>query len=187
MTAGKAWVNLWWAGYTGFFIPRIKDRFQWSLCPQPVGTTGNPGHWWSSTGNLVTSAANDLWRSRGGHLIFRSSRPGPVFQDRIAIERGTFPILKSSLDLPETLAAPPEGMKWQKTFMEYEDKKPMMMQLPNFWEFFEWRNFAETAFIGEKTVDEVVPQMLDYARRDLISQRSQYDENREKLGLPPLA
>ena len=82
---------------------------------------------------------------------------------------------------------PPEGMKWQKTFMDYEDKKPMMMQLPNFWEFYEWRNFAELAFIGEKSVDEVVPQMLDYARRDLISQRDQYDQNRQKLGLPPLA
>ena len=186
MTAGKAWVNLWWGGYTGFFIPRIKDRFQWSLCPQPVGTTGNPGHWWSSTGNLVTSAATTFGVVEEA-TDFSLFTAGPVFQDRIAIERGTFPILKSSLDLPETLAAPPEGMKWQKTFMEYEDKKPMMMQLPNFWEFYEWRNFAETAFIGEKTVDEVVPQMLDYARRDLISQRSQYDENREKLSFPPLA
>ena len=69
--AGK--IGLWPSGRvysTGYAIPRIKDRFRWTLMPEVIVRDGMaPGHGWNDQANMVTATARTNGTERGGHPV----------------------------------------------------------------------------------------------------------------------
>ena len=116
-SSGK--VGLWPGGRvysTGFGIPRIKDRFTWSVAPMYAAPkTGQVRHGWNDQPHIVTIAAERLGNlDQTVQLV--TYLAGPEYQARVGIDRGHFPVYKEVADLPESLAGPPEGMHWLKTY-----------------------------------------------------------------------
>ena len=71
--SGKVWSWLGGRVYpSGFDVPRIKDRFRWSLGPMPIGPIGEERHSWNDQPNLITNGAER--RSISG--VPDSGRPG---------------------------------------------------------------------------------------------------------------
>ena len=112
-------VGLWPGGRvysTGFGIPRIKDRFTWSVAPMYAApSTGEVRHGWNDQPHIVTIAAERLGNLEQTVQLV-TYLAGPEYQARVGIDRGHFPVYKDVADLPESLAAPPEGMEWLKTY-----------------------------------------------------------------------
>ena len=108
---------------TAVHIPRIKDRFRWTLLPEVTAARGRlPGHSWSMRSNLVTiGAEHDGYIEHAVDLaVFLA---GPWFQRRVGIERGHVPVYKPILDESSSLDAPPEGMKWLKVYADRPDNR----------------------------------------------------------------
>ncbi len=122
--AGK--VGIWpteQVGSTGFEAPRIKDSFRWSLLPEVVAPGGEqPGHSWSMRGNLVPAGHEDDWAVEGA-LELALFLAGDIYQSRVGIERGHVPVCKSVMEKSESLASPPDGMKWLKVYADRPDNR----------------------------------------------------------------
>ncbi len=83
--SGKVWSWLGGRVYTsGFDVPRIKDRFRWSLGPMPIGPIGEERHSWNDQPNLITNGAERLGISgvpdsgRPGRTQVPDRRPGSI-------------------------------------------------------------------------------------------------------------
>ena len=112
-------VGLWPGGRvysTGFGIPRIKDRFTWSVAPMYAApSTGEVRHGWNDQPHIVTIAAERLGNLEQTVQLV-TYLAGPEYQARVGIDRGHFPVFKEVADQADALAAPPEGMHWLKTY-----------------------------------------------------------------------
>ena len=136
---------------TGHSIPRIKDRFEWTLLPAVTAPGGAPAaHSWFDQPNLVTRAAH-----RGGVkeesmalAVFLASEE---YQRRVGIERGHMPVHRAALGAPESLAAPPQGMKWLKYYADRPDNRSLFPF--NTWRkwFAGHRELARKGWTGEQT------------------------------------
>ncbi len=122
--AGK--IGIWptdQVGSTGFDAPRINDRFRWALLPEVVAPgTGQPGHSWSMRGHLVPARDEDNWEIEAAFEL-AAFLAGEEYQSRVGIERGHVPVYKSVMKRTESLASPPEGMKWLKAYADRPDNR----------------------------------------------------------------
>ena len=123
-SAGK--IGIWptdQVSITGHYIPRIKDRFAWTLLPEVVAPSGGPpGHSWSMRANLVLANAHRAHEPEAA-VEFVRFLAGPEYQGRVGIERGHVPVHKAAMDAPESLVWPPDGMKWLKVYAERTDNR----------------------------------------------------------------
>ena len=111
---------------TGFAVPRIKDRFQWTLLPEVIaGRGGPPGHSTNDQPDLVTNTAE-----RDGSIeqstalsVFLAERgvPGP----RRHRPRAHAGAPQAAIGAPSSLAPPPEGMKWLKAYADRPDNRSL--------------------------------------------------------------
>lgn len=134
-TAGK--IGIWPSGRvysTGYALPFIKDRFRWTLLPAVVaGRGGPPGHGVNATPNLITrSASIDGLEEQS--LALAVYLAGEDFQGRVGVERGHMPVHKAALEAPDSLAPPPDGMKWLKIYADRPDNRGL-------YPFSSWRDW----------------------------------------------
>ena len=185
--SGKVWSWLGGRVYTsGFDVPRIKDRYRWSLGPMPIGPIGEERHSWNDRPNLITNGAERLGNVEES-VDLTVFLGGPVYQGRVAIDRGHMPMFKSVFDTPEAVNPPPEGMQWLKSYAEAPESRHLMMMLPNWWEMNEWRNaFVSAAFLGDVPVDEAIASSEKWVSDSLESQRDGLNKARTKFGFSAL-
>ncbi len=170
---------------TGFALPRIKDRFEWTLVPGPVAEAGgNPAFSRGDQPNLVTNTAKrDGTEEQASALaVFLAS---DEYQSRVGIDRGHMPVHKAAIGKPSSVAPPPEGMEWLKVAADRRDYRTL-------WPYSEWREWfsqtralASKAFAGDETPEESLAKMQAFGVRHL----STYDVRRaqalrEGSGLP---
>ena len=132
-------------GSTGSEASWIKDRFAWTLLPEVTAPEGNPpGHSWSMRSNLVTVSA-ELEGNVEETVLLAEFLAGETFQERVAIERGHVPVHRDVLNNQESLAPPPEGMKWLKVYADRPDNRsPYPFAGWNRW----WRHHKGLAWKG---------------------------------------
>lgn len=185
--AGKVWSWLSSVVYTtGYHVPRIKDRFKWSLGPMPLGSLGEEIHEWNDQPHLVTNGAQRYGTIEEAIdlILFLG---GPTYQGRVAIDRGHLPMHRGVFDSDEAKAPPPEGMHWLKHYADVDNvNRHLMMALPAWWEMYEWRKTPDAAYLGDKPVAQVIDEAKHLVRTTLASQRDQLNEGRKKFGFPPL-
>ncbi len=150
--AGK--IGIWPSGRvyaTGFSLPIINERFKWTLLPAVVaGRGGPPAHGWSEQPNLVTiSAETDGLEEQSTALaVFLA---GEEYQGQVGIERGHMPVHRASIGAPDSVAPPPEGMKWLKAYADSPDNRSLFPS--STWR--EWwvrhRELALTGWTGERS------------------------------------
>ena len=182
--AGTVWSWLSGRVYsTGFAIPRIKDRFKWSLGPQPSGPIGRPAHEFEDQPNLITngSARKGTVEEATDFMVFMS---GPMYQTRVTIDRGHLSPYKAVLETADALAAPPEGMKWLKVYADRPDKVHRMMMIPSTDEFYKFRSDIDKAYTGDSTPAEAIEAAKNSARVILAGQHDQLNFMREYFSLP---
>ena len=166
--AGK--VGIWPSGRvysTGFAVPRIKDRFQWTLLPEVIaGRGGPPGHSTNDQPDLVTNTAE-----RDGSIEQSTALSvflaGEEYQGRVGIDRGHMPVHRKAIGAPSSLAPPPEGMKWLK---EYADRPDNRSLYPfNTWGqwYGQHRALAARAWVGDQSPAESLETIQDWGVRHL--------------------
>ena len=90
-------------------------------------------------------------------------------------------------DSDEAKAPPPEGMSWLKHYADVGNvNRHLMMALPAWWEMYEWRKTPDAAYLGDKSVDQVIEEAKNLVRTSLAGQRDLLNEGRQKFGFPPL-
>ena len=185
--SGKVWSWLGSGVYSsGFQVPRIKDRFVWSMGPMPIGPIGEERHSWNDQPNLITNGAQRLGNVEEA-VDLTVFLGGQVYQGRVAIDRGHMPMFKSVFDNPESTHPPPDGMEWLKRYAEAPASRHLMMMLPNWWEMNEWRNaFVSAAFLGDVSVDEAIANAEKWVSDSLESQRDGLNTARQKFGFSAL-
>lgn len=125
---GAGRIGVWPSGRvysTGFAIPRIRNRFRWTLLPAPIAARGGPpAHSWSEQPNLVTlSAKRDGLEEQSTALaVFLA---GEEYQGRVGIERGHMPVHKAAIGAPDSVSPPPDGMKWLKVYADRPDNRSL--------------------------------------------------------------
>ena len=185
--AGKVWSWLSSVVYTtGYHVPRIKDRFKWSLGPMPLASLGEEIHEWNDQPHLVTNGAQRYGTIEEAIdlILFLG---GPTYQGRVAIDRGHLPMHRGVFDSDEAKAPPPEGMEWLKAYADVGNvNRHLMMALPAWWEMYEWRKTPDAAYLGDKPVDQVIDEAKHLVRTSLAGQRDLLNEGRQKFGFPPL-
>ena len=155
--AGK--IGIWpsdRASSTGFAIPRIKDRFMWTLLPEVIAARGDPpGHSWHEQANLVTINALREGAIEGSTslAVYLASEE---YQCRVGIDRGHMPVHRSVIGTSMSVAPPPEGMKWLKVYADRPDNRSLFP-------FSTWRDWydkhrelAQNGWTGEQTPAEAL-------------------------------
>ena len=78
-------------------------------------------------------------------------------------------------------------MEWLKRYADVDNvNRHLMMALPAWWEMYEWRKTPDAAYLGDKTVDQVIEEAKKLVRTVLASQHDQLNDGREKFGFPRL-
>ena len=155
--AGK--IGIWPSGRvysTGYGVPRIKDRFEWTLLPAVTAPGGRPAvHSWSDQPNLVTDRARrgGLEEESMALAVFLASED---YQSQVGIHRGHMPVHKAAIGAPESLTPPPGGMKWLKYYADRPDNRSLFP-------FSTWRDWydkhrelAQKGWTGEQTPAEAL-------------------------------
>ena len=129
--AGKQAVDIGGSVYsTGGNIPRIRDRFQWSLGPMPWGeNTDHANFEWNDQPHIVaaTATVTGVEEQVVDWVYFLA---GPDVQGRVSIDRGHVPLWKGVKDLPEAKAAPPEGMHHLYEYIASPNLRAMQWYVP---------------------------------------------------------
>ena len=168
--AGK--IGIWPSGRvysTGFAVPRIKDRFQWTLLPEVIaGRGGPPGHSTNDQPDLVTNTAgrDGTVEQSTALSVFLASEE---YQGRVGIDRGHMPVHRAAIGAPTSLAPPPEGMKWLKVYADRPDNR----SLYPFNTFGEWigqhRAVSAKGWVGDQSPAESLQAAQDWGVRHLSS------------------
>ena len=105
----------WWGGRfrtVGFAIPRIADRFRWSLAPLVWGNvTDHPNVEYGDQPNIFAASAA-VTGVEVQTVDFGVYLAGPEVQGRVGIDRGHQPVHHDVKNQPEAVAPPPEGMHY---------------------------------------------------------------------------
>ena len=161
-------IGIWPSGRvysTGYAIPRITDRFRWTLMPEVNVREGmEPGHGWNDQANMVTATARTNGTEEASTL-FVMFMAGEEVSDRVGIDRGHMPCHRDSIGKPESIAPPPEGMQWLKAYGDRTNTR----HLYTFNEWPAWnqqiRPITAKAFIGEATVAEALQEVQEQSAR----------------------
>lgn len=185
--AGKVWSWLGSGVYSsGFHVPRIKDRFSWSLGPMSIGPSGVEVHSWNDQPNLITNGAQRLGTIEEAVdlTVFLASS---VYQGRVAIDRGHLPMIKTAFNNASATNPPPDGMEWLQRYADAPESRHLMMALPNWWEMNEWRNaFITSAYLGDESADESIAGAEKWVADSLESQRDALNKARQQFGFSAL-
>lgn len=171
----------WMSGrvYTvGFGVPRIQDRFEWSLGPVPKNPRTNyHGNIWGEQYHAVTNGAH----ARGtleataelGHFL------GTDVQRRVAeVDRGHLPMWKPAFETPNATAPPPQGMEWLQKYVDRPDMRHYQARLP-FWVewWLVWGPPLDKAMLGETSAEEGMREAKRLAEQN---QAKQIEEMRSR-------
>ncbi len=165
-SAGK--IGIWptaQVSITGQYAQRIRDRFAWTLLPEVIAPGGRPpGHSWSMRANLV--AANAEYDDNAEEAVrFVRFLAGPEYQGRVGIERGHVPVHKEVLDAPESLAWPPDGMKWLKVYADRPDNRsPYPFDGWEFWLRYH-QGLAWPAWAGKQSAEASLAACQAWSKR----------------------
>ena len=161
-SAGKM-ATYWTGGGVGSTIPRIKDRFSWGLGPIEEGDRGGAPHHFTNQGQYCTATAekNGLVEECAETLLFFA---GPEVQGRIAIDRGSLPMLKTVITSDEFKAGPPDNHGYYKTWMDKTDHHHWQNGHPNWWEWYESFRAADPPFIGDMSIEQGMQHIIDTIR-----------------------
>ena len=185
-SAGKM-ATYWTGGGVGSTIPRIKDRFSWGLGPIEEGDRGGAPHHFTNQGQYCTATAekNGLVEECAETLLFFA---GPEVQGRIAIDRGSLPMLKTVITSDEFKAGPPDNHGYYKTWMDKTDHHHWQNGHPNWWEWYESFRAADPPFIGDMSIEQGMQHIIDTSDRVLENTKEEYDSWKGWIeALPPPA
>ncbi len=156
--AGRQAVDIGGSVYgTGGNIPRIRDRFQWSLGPMPWGeNTDHANFEWNDQPHIVagTATVTGVEEQAVDWVYFLA---GPEVQGRVSIDRGHLPTWKDVANLPEALAGPPEGMHYLYEYIANPNLRAMQWYVPGgFYSEIRslWRPVMDGALVGEISAQE---------------------------------
>jgi multiple sugar transport system substrate-binding protein len=151
----------------GNMARNIQDRFEWDIMPTPRHPrTKKATHIWNDQPHVVMNVAakRGITEQATALVVFLA---GEVVQGRIAIDRGSIPVLKKLQTSPEYLQPPPANMRQISINLRDPD-----IQTPGYikgWE--DWRGAYLTelgrAFTGEIGAEEALRQAVDAADRVL--------------------
>ena len=184
--AGKQ-ARHWTGGGVGNSITHIKDHFSWGLGPVEEGDRGPFPHHFTNQGQYCTATAekNGLIEECTEVLLFFA---GDLVQGRIAIDRGSLPMVKSVVDSDEFKAGPPENHGYYKTWMDKTDHHHWQNGHPNWWEWYESFRAADPPFIGDMSIEEGMQHIIDTSDRVLENTKEEYDSWKVWIeALPPPA
>ena len=117
-------------------------------------------------------------------MVFMS---GPLYQGRVAVDRGHLPVFRAVLDAPEMLAAPPLILEQLALRADSPNKIHRMFMIPALEEF--WLTIEqeiERAHTGDAPAEDAMKAAEDRVRIVLSEQRPDYNALREKFGLAPV-
>jgi multiple sugar transport system substrate-binding protein len=134
---------------SGGLVRNIGDRFRWDIMPTPKHPkTGKATHVWNDQPHVLMNVAGKLGVTEQATtlIIFLA---GEVVQGRVAVDRGSIPVLKKLQTSQEYLKPPPNNMKQIAVNLRDPD-----IQTPGYikgWD--EWRpaymQALDPAFTGE--------------------------------------
>ena len=166
--AGK--IGIWPSGRvysTGFAVPRIKDRFTWTLLPEVIAARGGPpGHSTNDQPDLVTNSAE-----RDGSIEQSTALSvflaGEEYQGRVGIDRGHMPVHRAAIGAPTSVAPPPEGMKWLKVYADRPDNRSLYPF--NTWRewWFQHRARGQKGWVGDQSPAESLQACQDWGVQHL--------------------
>ena len=181
--SGSGKIGIWPSGRvysTGFAVPRIKDRFTWTLMPEVIAKNGGPpGHSTNDQPNLVTNSAERSGNTEAcaALAVFLG---GEQYQSRVGIDRGHMPVHRASISAATSVAPPPEGMKWLQVYADRPDNRSL-------YPFSEWRawylqhrSIAQKGWVGEQTPAESLAAAQKWGEKAL----GQYDGPLPTLAAP---
>ena len=184
-SAGKM-ATYWTGGGVGSTIPRIKDRFSWGLGPIEESDRGGAPHHFTNQGQYCTATAekNGLVEECAETLLYFA---GPQVQGRIAIDRGSLPMLKTVVESDEFKAGPPENHGYYKTWMDKDDHHHWQNGHPNWWEWYESFRAADAPFVDNNvSIEEGMQKIIDTSDRVLEDTKEEYDSWKAWIdALPP--
>ncbi|HVG96378.1 MAG TPA: sugar ABC transporter substrate-binding protein [Chloroflexota bacterium] len=141
---------------TGGTVRNVGDRFRWDLMPTPKHPkTKKATHVWNDQPHVLMNVAGKLGVTEQATalIIFLA---GDVVQSRVAVDRGSIPVLKRLQSGPEYLKPPPNSMKQVAANLRDPD-----IQTPGYikgWD--EWRPAYSQAVDRAFTGEESAPQAL---------------------------
>ncbi|MBM4438370.1 MAG: hypothetical protein FJ029_14350, partial [Actinobacteria bacterium] len=152
---------------TGNLLPRIGEKFKWTLLPAVTARQGTaPGHSWNIQPHVITLSAQrrgTVEQATALAMYFA----GEEVQTRTGIDRGHMPIHKKALQAATSVAPPPDGMKWLVAYGLRPDKRQLVGW--NTWE--EWYSghnaIADKAFVGQQTAEQNIAAMQAYGAKIL--------------------
>ncbi|MCY3896637.1 MAG: hypothetical protein OXG17_09250 [Chloroflexi bacterium] len=184
--AGKQ-ARHWTAGGLGNSIRHIEDQFAWGLGPVEEGDRGPFPHHFTNQGHYCTATAdrNGLVDECAEILLYFA---GPEVQGRIAIDRGSLPMLKTVIESDDFKAGPPENHGYYKTWMDKTDHHHWQNGHPNWWEWYESFRAADPPFTGLMSIEQGMQRIIKTSDRVLEDTRQKYDSWKSWIeALPPSA
>ena len=184
--AGKQ-ARHWTGGGVGDSIRHIEDQFSWGLGPVEEGDRGPFPHHFTNQGHYCTATAekNGLIEECTEVLLFFA---GDLVQGRIAIDRGSLPMLKTVVESDEFKAGPPDNHGYYKTWMDKTDHHHWQMGHPNWWEWYESFRAADPPFIGDMSIEEGMQHIINTSDRVLENTKEEYDSWKAWIdALPPVS
>ena len=160
--AGKQAVDIGGSVYgTGGNIPRIKDRFKWSLGPTPWGeNTDHSNAEWNDQPHIVakTATVTGVEEQTVDWVYFLA---GPEVQGRVAIDRGHVPLWKDTKNDKAATAGPPEGMHHLYEYIATPYLRSMQWYVPGGF-LAEYRNvirpFLDKSLVGEQGAQQALEE-----------------------------
>ena len=152
--AGRAGMWPRRADGTGYMVASIKDRFRWSLGPQPKGdVTGTSANHRQDQPHLITDAAFKRGTEEAvvDFLVYMS---GPDVQARVAVDRGFAPVNWEAMSTPGATAPPPLGMEWVEHSLRNYDTRRWPKYHPSFLEWLAFRGMVHPCFLGDESPEE---------------------------------
>ena len=150
---------------TGHYVPRINDRFGWTLLPPVTAPQGGPpGHSRSMRANLVTSSTG-LDGNVDQAVEWAVFLAGYSFQRRVGIERGHLPVNRLALEAPETRVPPPLGMRWLKLYADRPDSRgPYPFEGSELWRRYH-RELARRGWTGRMSAEDSLAACQEWGER----------------------
>ncbi len=161
--AGKAGMWPRRADGTGYMVASIKDRFRWSLGPQPKGdVTGTSANHRQDQPHLITDAAFKRGTEEAvvDFLVYMS---GPEVQARVAVDRGFAPVNWEAMSTPAATAPPPLGMEWLEHGLRNYDARRWPKYHPSFLEWLAFRGMVHPCFLGDESPEESAAKAVAHA------------------------
>jgi len=99
---------------------------------------------------------------------------GESVQGRIAIDRGSLPMLKTVVASDEFKEGAPDNHGYYKTWMDRDDHHHWQNGHPGWWEWYEAFTAADSAFAGQVSGEEGMLQIIKTSDRALSNSYEAY-------------